>query len=96
MGGFVEEFLNSNWLYLVLFLAKFFEVFALVMSSKMLRDDRWILAMGNSWLIGLTQFAFVYIVAQTTDPITTFLVGGIGGSLGCGASHHFYTRIIMK
>lgn len=92
----MEALVNSDWIYLVLFLAQFFQVFALVMSSKLLRDDRWILAMCNSWLISITQFIFVYIVAQTNDPITTFFIAALGGSLGCGASHHFYTRIIMK
>lgn len=81
---------------LILFVAQFFSVFALVMSSKLLRDDRWILAMGNSWLISLTQFLFVYVVSKTEDPTSAFFWSALGGSLGCGASHLFYTKYIMK
>ena len=92
----MEALINSKWLYLVVFLAQFAQIFALVMNSKLMRDDRWVVAMCNSWLISLTQFAFVYIVAQTPDPLVTFLVSASGASLGCGASHHIYTRIIMK
>ncbi len=77
-------------------LSQFFAVFALVMSSKLLRDDRWVLAMLNSWLISATQFAFIWVVANTDDPTSTFLVAAIGGSLGCGASHHVYTRLLYK
>lgn len=83
-------------LFLVVFLAQFFQVFFLVMSSKLLRDDRWQLAMVNSLLISATQFTFIYVVANGSDPVGTFIAAAIGGSLGCGASHHFYTRLIMK
>ena len=79
-----------------LFLAQFASVFALVISSKLLRDDRWVLAMANSWLISLTQFVFVMIVARDTNPFTTFFWAGLGGSLGCGASHLFYTKFVYK
>ena len=92
----MESLLNSHWLWPVLFVAQFAQVFALVMNSKLLRDDRWVLAMLNSWTISVTQFAFVYIVAQTTDVFTTFMVAAVGGSLGCGASHLFYTRYVFK
>ena len=50
-----------------IFIAQFFQVFALVMSSKLLRDDRWKLAMINSWLISLTQFTFVWVVANAAE-----------------------------
>lgn len=77
-------------------IAQFGAVFALVMNSKLLRDDRWILAMLNSWFISITQFVFIYVVANTDSPIATFFCAAIGGSLGCGASHLFYTKWIMK
>ncbi|CAM0104198.1 holin [Vibrio phage 526E57-1] len=92
----MESLLQSVWLWPILFIAQFAQVFALVMNSKLLRDDRWILAMCNSWTISITQFIFVYIVAQAHDVWTTFFVAAIGGSLGCGASHLFYTRFIFK
>jgi len=81
---------------LLIFVAQFFSVFALVMSSKLLRDDRGKLAMINSWLISLTGVIFVYLAGRTEDPVTLFFWSGLGGSLGCGASHHFYTKVIMK
>lgn len=76
--------------------AQYCSVFALVMNSKLLRDDRWVLAMANSLLISLTQFVFVYVVSKGEDPLLTFLVAAMGGSLGCGSSHLFYTRFIYK
>lgn len=83
------------WETLVL-VSQFASVFALVMSSKLLRDDRWVLAMLNSWLISLTQFTFVWVITQTSTPVLTFFCAAIGGSLGCGASHHIYTRYLFK
>ena len=80
----------------VIFIAQFASVFALVMGSKLLRDDRWQLAMLNSWLISLTQFAFVMVVATAVSPVATFVCAAMGGSLGCGASHLLYTRYIMR
>lgn len=81
---------------LYIFLAQFFSVFALVMSSKLLRDDRWILAMANSWLISLTSFIYVYLASKTGEPVVLFFWSALGGSLGCGVSHHFYTKLIRK
>ena len=83
--------------YLIIFTAQFFSVFALVMGSKLLRDDRWILAMLNSWLISITQFMFVYLVAKSSNDIyVMFFWSAMGGSLGCGISHLVYTRYIFK
>lgn len=81
---------------LTILLAQFFSVFALVMSNKLLRDDRWVLAMANSWLISLTQFLFVYLISRVPDPTELFFYAAAGGSLGCGVSHLFYTRFIYK
>ena len=81
---------------LIVMLAQFFAVSALVMNSKLLRDDRWILAMCNSWFISITQFVFIYTVANTDDPVRVFLFAAFGGSVGCGVSHLVYTRWIMK
>jgi hypothetical protein len=81
---------------LTIFAAQFFSVFALVMGSKLLRDDRWVLAMMNSWLISITQFLFVYLVSKSADPWALFFWSGAGGSLGCGMSHLTYTRWILK
>lgn len=80
----------------LILVAQFAQVFALVMNSKLLRDDRWILAMLNSLVISATQFFFVYVVSTSEDPVTTFFYAAAGGSLGCGASHLFYTKYIMR
>ncbi len=80
----------------LVFIAQFFSVFTLVMNSKLLRDDRWVLAMMNSWLISITQFVFILVVSRTDDPVATFFFAASGGSLGCGMSHLFYTRYIMR
>jgi hypothetical protein len=81
---------------LTIFTAQFFSVFTLVMGSKLLRDDRWILAMINSWMISVTQFLFVYLVSKSADPLALFFWSATGGSLGCGISHLTYTRWILK
>lgn len=83
---------------LLIMLSQFASVFALVMNSKLLRDDRWILAMLNSWMISATQFTFVWVVSQapSDDRLITFLAAAFGGSLGCGVSHLVYTHKIMR
>lgn len=85
-----------DWQLLIVGLAQFSCVFALVMNSKLLRDDRWVLAMTNSWFVSVTQFIFIYAVANTDAPVETFFAAALGGSIGCGCSHLFYTRWIMK
>jgi hypothetical protein len=85
-----------SWWVLLVFVAQFASVFCLVMNSKLLRDDRWVLAMCNSWLISLTQFVFVWVVASTSAPLLTFVFAAAGGSLGCGASHLIYTHHVMN
>ena len=86
---------NDPWLWIVFF-AQLGAVSALVMNSKLLRDDRWILAMLNSWVISITQYAFIYIVAHSDNPVGTFFFAATGGSLGCGIAHLFYTRYLYK
>lgn len=87
----------AEWIWLpIVFAAQFSAVFCLVMNSKLLRDDRWKLAMCNSWLISITQFIFIWVVANTTMPVATFFAAAAGGSLGCGASHLFYTKFIWR
>jgi hypothetical protein len=85
--------MSNEWIVL---LSQFFAVFFLVMNSKLLRDDRWVIAMGNSWLISVTQFVSIYVIANSGDPYYTFWFAATGGSLGCGCSHLFYTRYILK
>lgn len=82
--------------YALVFAAQMLSVFALVMGSKLLRDDRWVLAMANSWFISASQFLVMYVFVNATDPMLTFLCAAAGGSVGCGTSHLFYTRYIYK
>lgn len=82
---------------LLLFGSQFASVFAMVFSSKLLRDDKWKLAMVNSYLITITQLIFVHIVSTSDFGWTILLlVGGTGGSLGCGLSHFIYTKHLLK
>ena len=66
--------------FILVFIAQFFSVFTLVMNSKLLRDDRWILAMMNSWLISITQFVFILVVSRTDDPVATFFFAATASS----------------
>jgi hypothetical protein len=79
-----------------IFFAQFIAVFALVMNGKLLRDDRWVLAMLNSYLISITQFIFIYAVANSGEPLMVLLASSVGGSMGCGIGHLLYTRFIFK
>lgn len=80
-----------------LFLSQFVSVFVMVMNSKLLRDDKWLLAMINSYLITLSQLVFVWIVANGDFSMAMlFFIGGTGGSIGCGLSHFVYTRWLIK
>lgn len=78
--------------------AQFASVFSLVLNSKLLRDDRWILAMANSWMISATQFTFVWVVSQTQehDRLLTFIAAAFGGSVGCAIGHLFYTHKVLR
>lgn len=88
--------MNDIWWTLLVFLSQLASVLALVLNSKLLRDDRWQLAMINSWLISLTQFLFVWVTANTDNPMAIFFAAGLGGSLGCGAGHLIYTRFLCR
>ena len=82
---------------LLLFFAQFGSVFVMVMSSKLLRDDRVYLAMLNSFLITAGQLVFVEVIANSNlNTYAMFTVGGLGGSLGVGFSHWVYTKHIFK
>ena len=84
-----------GWIFLV-FISQLASVLALVLNSKLLRDDRWQLAMLNSWFISLTQFIFVWVVSNADNPMAILLVSGLGGSLGCGLGHLLYTRLLTR
>ncbi len=94
----MEQFLadHPTVMLALVFVAQFCSVFALVMNSKLLRDDRWVLAMLNSYMISITQFTFIWVVAHTDSVGPTFWAAAIGGSLACGTSHNLYTKWIMK
>ena len=87
---FDPEFIKAVIVFAIVFFSQLAQVFTLVTGSKLLRDDRWELAMANSLLITLTQFIFVKAVS-TQSPEVVVLAAGFGGAVGCGLSHHFYT-----
>lgn len=73
-----------------LFLASFFNVFLLGLSSQIVRDQRVAAAFSISWCISSAQFLYTRYVTSTDDPLTAFLASGAGGSIGIVASIYFY------
>jgi len=82
--------------YFLLFFCQYLVVFFLVMNSKLIRDDRWIIAMVNSLFISASQFTAIYLVANTSEGVGVYICGAIGASLGVASSHLFYTRYIFN
>lgn len=80
-----------------LFLSQFGAVQVMILSSKLIQNDRVLLAMLNSWLITLTQFAFVYIITTSTYSVPEkIFFSGLGGSLGVGSGWWIYNKFLHK
>tara|TARA_R110000824_G_scaffold334317_1_gene520913 strand:+ start:310 stop:603 length:294 start_codon:yes stop_codon:yes gene_type:complete len=76
---------------LLVLAAAFGQVFFLGLNSKLLRDDKILAGFVLSWLITVTQFAFIWAVAHAgLSPATFILWAGIGGSIGITTSQYFY------
>lgn len=82
---------------LTLFFSQFALIFSLVFSSKCLRDDKWVLAMITSYVITACNMLFLHVMQESVYSLyVLLLVGGTGSSLGCGASHWFYTKFLIR
>jgi hypothetical protein len=73
-----------------LFLASFFNVFLLGLSSQFVRDQRVALCFTVSWFISASQFIYTRVTSGTESPLLAFIVSGFGGSMGIVASIYFY------
>lgn len=75
----------------MLFWAAFGQVFFLGFNSKLLRDDKILAAFFVSWMITLSQFGMVWVVAHAGLSIPVYLlIAGAGGSIGITCSQYFY------
>ena len=78
-------------MYALVFLAAFTSVFALGLSSKLIRDDKIAASAAVSWLITLSQYAMTWAVFEAgLSPSEYLLVAGAGGSLGITTVQYFY------
>lgn len=81
-----------------LFVASFFQVFLLGLSSQFSRN-LWVrAAFINSWFISIAQFTYTRVIA-TIDPSEIYLFfvfSGLGGSLGITSSIIFYKWLLPK
>lgn len=44
-----------------------------------------------SWGISTSQFTYIYIIANTENPVIAFFVSGFGGAFGICSSIYFYS-----
>ena len=77
--------------YLLLFTAQFANVFLLGLNSQFVRDRNMRLCFALSWMISTSQFIYIYVIANTENPMIAFFVSGSGGALGIVVSIKFYT-----
>ena len=71
---------------LLMFLASFFNVFLLGLSSQFVRDQAIALAFTISWGITAAQFIFSRVAAHSAEPWAAYLASGLGGSVGIACS----------
>lgn len=75
----------------LIFSSAFAQVFLLGLNSKLLRDDKILPGFFVSWMITLSQFAYIWSVANAHIQTVPFLlISGMGGSLGITAAQYFY------
>jgi hypothetical protein len=76
---------------IMVFVACFFQVFALGCSSKFLRDDKIVAGFMISWVITVSQYGFTWAVTHAGLTTPTFLLcAGLGGSIGITTAQYFY------
>jgi len=67
---------------LLMFLASFFNVFLLGLSSQFVRDQAIAQPFTISWGITAAQFIFYRVAAHSAEPWAAYLASGLGGSVG--------------
>jgi len=84
-------------MYLLVLSSAFFAVFLLGLNSKMMRDDRLLLAMLISWFICIAQYTLTWAIVFADLSVSEYILfSGAGGSLGIGASQPFYNWLVSK
>lgn len=81
---------------ILVFISSLVNVFFLILSSRMGRDNKWIQQMFVSFGISAAQFIFVLVVARSDNPYMVLISSSIGGSIGVGLSHHFYIYLSSR
>ena len=81
---------------ILLAIANFANVFLLVLNSQFARDGKVFLAFMMSWLISVSQFVSIRLIAGADDPYTMFFASAIGSSLGVASSIVFYRWLKPK
>ena len=80
-----------------LFLSQLMSILLLIVNSKLMQHNRVYLAMVNSFLITLAQYAFVSIIANSEfEAVEKIMASGVGGSCGVGLGYLLYTRFLHK
>jgi hypothetical protein len=77
-------------IYILLFLGQFANVFLLGLNSQYVRDRRKLLCFVVSWGISTSQFVYIWIIANATDPWISFFISGFGGATGIVCSIFLY------
>jgi hypothetical protein len=80
-------------MYTLLFFGQFLNVFLLGLNSQYVRDRRKLLCFVVSWGISTSQFVYIWIIANTEDPLISFFVSGFGGACGIVCSITLYEKL---
>ncbi len=80
-------------MYILLFMGQFANVFLLGLNSQYVRDRRKLLCFLVSWGISTSQFIYIWIIANTEDPMISFFVSGFGGAFGIVCSILLYEKL---
>lgn len=79
--------------YVLLFIGSFFNVFLLGLNSQYVRDRKLAACFMISWGISTAQFTYIYIIANTPDVMFSFIISGLGSSIGIISSIKFYEHL---
>lgn len=82
--------------YSLLLLGSFLNVFLLGLNSQYVRDRKVAICFMISWGISVSQFTYIYIIANTPDIVLSFFIGSLGSSLGIVSSIYFYNYLSSR